>query len=71
MQYDLESNIMAWEISKGKIDHVVELGNFLVHVTKTKKPVLVEILNASNMLGKVDKIKNIKTLNKLEETIIT
>lgn len=71
MNYDIESNILSWEISKGKIDHVIELGNFLVHVSKAKKPIMVEILDASNFIGKLDKIKNLKTINKFNENIVT
>ena len=57
MQYDAETNIMCWEISKDPIDHAIELGNFIIHLSKTKKPVLIEILNASKFVGQMDKIK--------------
>jgi hypothetical protein len=57
MHYDHESNILSWEIGSGKIDHVREIGNFLIHVTKKEKPVLVEILDASNLIGQLDKFK--------------
>jgi hypothetical protein len=57
MQYDNESNLLCWEIGKGKIDHVREIGNFLIHVTKKEKPVMVEILDASTLIGQLDKFK--------------
>ena len=51
MTYDSETNIACVELSTGTIDHVVELGNFIIHVSKTKKPILVEILDASKFIG--------------------
>jgi len=62
MTYDAESNILNWEVSKGDIDHAIELGNFIIHVSKTKKPILIEILEASKFIGQFDKIKNIKQI---------
>ena len=57
MQYDLEANLISWELTKDQIDHVIELGNFIIHLSKTKKPVLIEILNASKFVGQMDKVK--------------
>lgn len=57
MHYDLEANLISWEITKDPIDHALELGNFIIHLSKTKKPVLIEILNASKFVGQMDKIK--------------
>ena len=57
MQYDAETNILSWEIAKDPIDHALELGNFIIHLSKGKKPVLIEILNASKFVGQMDKIK--------------
>ncbi len=65
MIYDNETNIALIEISTGKIDNTVELGNFIIHVSKTKKPILIEILDASSFIGQFNKnddkiLKNIK-----------
>jgi len=57
MQYDLEANLISWEITKDPIDHAVELGNFIIHLSKARKPVLIEILNASKFIGQMDKVK--------------
>lgn len=57
MQYDIEANLISWELSKDPIDHCMELGNFIIHLSKNKKPVLIEILNASKFSGQMDKIK--------------
>lgn len=57
MHYDPEANLISWELAKDPIDHTIELGNFIIHLSKTKKPVLIEILNASKFVGQMDKIK--------------
>ena len=57
MHYDTESNIISLEISKGKIDHVREVGNFLIHVAKNEKPILIEILDASKLVKQLNKFK--------------
>jgi len=64
MQYDIEANLISWEITKDPIDHCLELGNFIIHLSKAKKPVLIEILNASKFVGQMDKIKDIKNFKK-------
>lgn len=57
MNYDAESNILSWELAKKtKITHTKEFGDFIIHLSKSNTPVLIEILNASNF--KLDKIKN-------------
>jgi len=57
MQYDIEANLISWEITKDPIVSSLELGNFIIHLSKAKKPVLIEILNASKFVGQIDKIK--------------
>jgi uncharacterized protein YuzE len=49
MNYDLEANIISLEIGKGKIYKAKEFGNFIVHLSKAGQPILIEILNASNL----------------------
>ncbi len=63
MHYDLEANIISWEIAKGKISHVREFGNFLVHLSPAGKPILIEILNASNFKTKLNKLETIKQIS--------
>jgi len=65
MEYDLEANIISLEIAKGKINHAKEIGNFIIHLSKTGKPILLEILDASKFIEQFNKIKipkNIKNL---------
>lgn len=68
MQYDLEANLISWEITKDPIDHAIELGNFIIHLSKAKKPVLIEILNASKFVGQMDKVKLKSMKKQLMET---
>ena len=65
MIYEPEANIISLEISKGKITHVREFGNFIIHLSKSGKPILIEILDASKFIGQFDKIKNIKDIKKI------
>ena len=59
MKYDAEANIISWEISDDPITNTLELGNFLVHVSTSGKPVLIENLNGSKFSGKLEKIGQI------------
>jgi uncharacterized protein YuzE len=65
MLYDPEANILSWEISKGEISHVREIGNFIIHLSAAGKPILIEILDASKIMGQFDKIKNIKDIQEI------
>jgi hypothetical protein len=67
MNYDIESNILSWEISKGEISYAREFGNLIIHFSANNKPILMEILNASNFIGQINKIKNIKNINKIKD----
>lgn len=64
MIYDAETNIISWEISNGTINHVREIGNFIIHVSKTEKPILLEILDASKFIKQFDKLKIKKNIKK-------
>ncbi len=57
MHYDPESNLISINIADGKIDHVIELGNFLIHVNKNKAPLLIEILNGGKFVSQFKKMK--------------
>jgi uncharacterized protein YuzE len=65
MLYDPESNILSIELAKSPIDHAREFGNFIVHLSPAGKPVLVEILDASNLVGKINKLTIKKELEKM------
>jgi hypothetical protein len=67
MIYDLESNILSWEVAKGNITHAREFGNFIIHLSDNGKPILVEILDASKFVGQIDKLKGLKELREIKE----
>ena len=69
MAYDHESNLLSIELSSGKIDHAIEIGNFIFHLSKEKKPILLEILDASNLIGKFEKNEEKNILNNLKKII--
>jgi hypothetical protein len=53
IEYDLESDVLTWEITKkAKIDYASEMGNIVVHFTKNHIPVLIEVLEASKIIPK-------------------
>jgi hypothetical protein len=70
MYYDPEANIISWEIAdQGKIDHVLEFGNFVLHLSPAGKPILIEILDASKFIGKMIKLKREEKNQRLAENV--
>ena len=65
MIYDPEANILCWEVAKGEISHTYEFGNFIIHLSPSGKPILIEILDASKFIGQFNKIKNIKEIENI------
>ncbi len=65
MIYDPETNILCWEITSGKISHVREIGNFIIHLSSSGKPILLEILDASKFVGQFGKLKNLKDVGQI------
>lgn len=59
MKYDPDANIISLELSKDPIINTVEFGNFIMHLSPSGKPVLIEILNGSKFVGKLEQIKKI------------
>ena len=51
MSYDRDEDILMVETAPGKIDHAEEMGPIIVHFTKDEKPVVLEILDASEFLS--------------------
>lgn len=65
MIFDPESNIMCIELASGQITHAREFGNFIVHMGKTGKPIMIEILEASSFINQFNNLKNIKDIKKV------
>lgn len=53
VKYSSKEDILIYEVSKAAIDHAEEVGDIIVHYSKRRRPVLLEILNASEFLNRV------------------
>ncbi|MEK7097257.1 MAG: hypothetical protein AAB906_00205 [Patescibacteria group bacterium] len=67
MHYDIEANIITIELASGQINNVLEFGNFLIHASPSGKPILIEILDASKFIGKLEKLNDLKDIKKIKE----
>lgn len=56
IRYDREQDILLLEVSDEPIDYAEEAGPIIVHLTKSGKPVLLEIVDASEFLAETTKI---------------
>jgi len=56
ISYNRKQDIILLEAAKGKIDYAEEIGQVIVHFSKDNKPVLLEILDASEFLSAVTKV---------------
>jgi uncharacterized protein YuzE len=65
MIFDPEANILSWEVAKGDISHAREVGNFIVHLSGAGKPILIEMLDASNFIGQLESIKQLKDIKNI------
>jgi uncharacterized protein YuzE len=58
ISYDREVDVITREISDGDIDHAEEAGPMIIHLTEDNRPVLIEILDASDFLASRTKISS-------------
>ena len=56
VSYDRDSDVLMIQVSEGKVDYAEEMGPIIVHFAKDGKPVLLEILDASEVISEVAKI---------------
>jgi len=54
--YDRESDVLMIQVAEARIDYAEEMGPIIVDFTKEGKPVLLEILDASEVITEVVKI---------------
>ena len=54
--YDRDSDALFIHLGKGKVDYAEERGPFIIHFTRTGKPLLLEILDASDVLSSLTKV---------------
>ncbi len=55
-RYSKDVDALLIELSDGTIDHAEEAGQFIVHFSKAGQPVLLEILNAKEVLGSLSRV---------------
>jgi len=67
MNYDKEEDIMLLEVSSDPIDFAEEMGPIIVHFTKDSKPVLLEILDASDFFSAAVKSAMLSTKSEMAE----
>lgn len=48
--YDSEADVLSWEITGRPIEYAKEVGNVVIHFSKSHSPVLIEILEATKLL---------------------
>ena len=53
IKYNREDDVLLIEISDEEIDYAEEVDNMIIHFSKDGKPVLLEILDASEFLVEV------------------
>jgi len=51
ISYNREDDVMMLEVSSEEIDFAEEMGPIIVHFNKKRKPVLLEILDASEFIA--------------------
>lgn len=64
ISYNREQDILMYEVSDEPIDYADEVGPIIVHFSKMGKPVLLEILDASEFITETTRI----TMKSMNET---
>lgn len=54
--YDRDADVLMIEISDDDVDYAEEASPMIIHFSKNGKPVLIEILDASEFLAEITKI---------------
>ena len=55
VEYSSKEDILMYEVSDEPIDYAEEMDSVIVHFTKSGRPVLLEILDASKFLAQTIK----------------
>ncbi|MCR6669756.1 MAG: DUF2283 domain-containing protein [archaeon YNP-WB-040] len=56
IRYSRDEDILIIEFSDENIDYAEEMGPIIVHFTEDGKPVMLEILDASEFIAEISKI---------------
>ncbi len=51
IRYNRDEDIMIMEISSESVDFAEEMGPIIVHFSKDRKPILLEIMDASEFIA--------------------
>jgi uncharacterized protein YuzE len=54
--YDRSADALLIHVGRGKVDHAEETDPFVIHFTKRGKPLLIKILDASEVLSNLTKV---------------
>ena len=56
VQYNREDDVLMIHLSEATIDHAEEAEGIIVHFSREDRPVLLEVLDASDFLARLAKI---------------
>jgi len=56
ISYDRDVDILMIQVGDERIDYAEEMDGIIVHFTKDQKPILVEILDASDFIASLSKV---------------
>jgi len=56
VSYNRVDDVLLLEVSDEGIEYAEEVGPLIIHLTKAGKPVLVEILDASEVLAELTRV---------------
>jgi len=56
ISYDRDVDILMIRVGDERIDYAEEMGGIIIHFTKDQKPILVEILDASDFIASLSKV---------------
>jgi uncharacterized protein YuzE len=56
VQYNREDDVLMIHLAEGDIDHAEEVDGLIVHLSANGRPVLLEVLDASDFLARLAKI---------------
>lgn len=48
--YDIESDVLSWELNDKPVVYAKEMGNVVIHFSQGHAPVFVEVLEATKLL---------------------
>ena len=54
LKYEPEADVLSWELMKEPIEYATEIGNFVVHFSKSNEPVFIEVLQAKEFMRKAE-----------------